>query len=81
MQTRLDEEGELPLFDDVAVQHLMSAFVPVPFNNRRSLGEGFLCHLLPGRPHRRGKEILSLESSEGRCYLREAVGPLWQGKD
>jgi Cft2 family RNA processing exonuclease len=25
--------------------------------------------------------MLSLESSEGRCYLREAVGLLWQGKD
>src|SRR3972149_4750264 len=40
MQSRLDEEGELPLFDNVAVQHLMSAFVPAQFKTRLPLGEG-----------------------------------------
>ena len=80
MQTRLDEEGELPLFDYVTVQHPMSAFVPVPFNNRQSLGEGFLATFFPAG-HIAGAAMLGLESSEGRCYLREAVGPLWQGKD
>ncbi len=39
MKTRLDEEGELPLFDEVATQKLLSAFVPVPFNARLPLGE------------------------------------------
>jgi uncharacterized protein len=38
MQTRLDEEGELPLFDDVAVQRLLTAFVPVLFHTRIPLG-------------------------------------------
>ena len=80
MQTRLDEEGELPLFDDVAVQHLMSAFVPVPFNDRLSLGEGVIATFFSAG-HIAGAAMLGLESSEGRCYLREAVGLLWQGKD
>jgi Cft2 family RNA processing exonuclease len=31
MQNHLNAEGELPLFDDVAVQRLMSAMIPVPF--------------------------------------------------
>jgi Cft2 family RNA processing exonuclease len=68
MQTRLDEEGELPLFDDVAVQHLMSAFVPVPFNDRLSLGEGLIVTFFPAG-HIAGAAMLGLESSEGRLLV------------
>src|SRR5512144_1702833 len=32
MQTRLEEEGDLPLFDDVAVEKLATVFQPVPFH-------------------------------------------------
>ena len=68
MQTRLDEEGELPLFDDVAVQHLMSAFVQVPFNDRLSLGEGLIATFFPAG-HIAGAAMLGLESSEGRILI------------
>ncbi len=68
MQTRLDEEGELPLFDDVAVQHLMSAFVPVPFNNRLSLGEGLIATFFPAG-HIAGASMLGLESSDGQILI------------
>ena len=68
MQTRLDEEGELPLFDDVAVQGLMAAFTPVPFHTRVPLGEGVAVTFFPAG-HIAGAAMLGLESDEGRVLL------------
>ena len=68
MQSRLDEEGELPLFDDVAVQRLMSAFVPVPFKARLPLGEGLVVTFFPAG-HIVGAAMLGLESDEGNVLI------------
>ena len=40
MQSRLEEEGELPLFDEVATERLLNALKPVPLNTRLPLGNG-----------------------------------------
>jgi Cft2 family RNA processing exonuclease len=68
MQSRLDEEGELPLFDDVAVQRLMDAFVPVPFKVRLPLGEGLAATFFPAG-HIAGAGMLGLESDEGNLLI------------
>jgi Cft2 family RNA processing exonuclease len=68
MQNRLDEEGELPLFDDVAVQGLMDAFVPVPFKSRLPLGEGLAATFFPAG-HIAGAGMLGLESDEGNLLI------------
>src|SRR5271157_214055 len=68
MQTRLEEEGELPLFDDVAVQHLMSAFMPVSFNQRLPLGQGLSATFFPAG-HIAGASMIGLESSDGRILI------------
>ena len=68
MQNRLDEEGELPLFDDVAVQGLMDAFVPVPFKSRLPLGEGLGATFFPAG-HIAGAGMLGLESDEGNLLI------------
>lgn len=68
MQTRLDEEGELPLFDDVAVQKLLSVFVPVPFNTRMPLVSGVSVTFFPAG-HIAGAAMIGLESDEGRVLI------------
>ena len=68
MKNRLDEEGELPLFDDVAVQRLMDAFVPVPFKVRLPLGEGLTATFFPAG-HIAGAGMLGLESDEGNLLI------------
>lgn len=68
MQTRLDEEGELPLFDDVAVERLMSAFVPAPFHTRLPLADGLVATFYPAG-HIAGAAMISLESDEGRVLF------------
>lgn len=68
MKTRLEEEGELPIFDDVAVGRLMSAFEPVPFNARLPLGEGLAVTFFPAG-HIAGAAMLGLESDEGRVLI------------
>ena len=68
MQSRLDEEGELPLFDDVSVQRLMAALVPVPFLSRVPLGEGVSVTFFPAG-HIAGAAMLGLESSEGNLLI------------
>jgi Cft2 family RNA processing exonuclease len=68
MQSRLDEEGELPLFDNVAVQRLMDAFVPVPFKARLPLGEGVVVTFFPAG-HIAGGGMLGLESDEGNLLI------------
>ncbi len=68
MQTRLEEEGELPLFDDVAVQKLLAAFVPVPFNTRMPLAGGLAATFFPAG-HIAGAAMIGLESDEGRVLI------------
>jgi Cft2 family RNA processing exonuclease len=68
MQSRLDEEGELPLFDDVAVQRLMSALIPVPFKTRIPLADGLAATFFPAG-HIAGAAMIGLESDEGRLLI------------
>jgi len=68
MQTRLEEEGELPLFDDVAVSRLMSAFEPVPFRERLALSDGLAAWFYPAG-HIAGAAMIALESDEGRVLI------------
>lgn len=68
MQTRLEEEGELPLFDDMAVNRLISAFVPVPFHTRLPLAEGLVATFYPAG-HIAGAAIISLDSDDGRVLI------------
>ncbi len=68
MQSRLDEEGELPLFDDIAVQRLMSMFVPAPFKARLPFGEGLAVTFFPAG-HIAGAAMLGLESDEGNVLI------------
>jgi uncharacterized protein len=68
MQNRLDEEGELPLFDDIAVQRLMSAMIPVPFKTRLPLADGLAVTFFPAG-HIAGAAMIGLESDEGRLLI------------
>lgn len=68
MQSRLEEEGELPLFDDVAVERLMAAFEAVPFNTRLSLAPGLVATFYPAG-HIAGAAMIGLESDEGRVLI------------
>lgn len=68
MKTRLEEEGDLPLFDDVAVERLMTALEPVPFQTRLPLGEGLAVTFYPAG-HIAGAAMLGLESDEGRVLI------------
>jgi uncharacterized protein len=68
MQSRLDEEGELPLFDDLAVERLVAALVPVPFQTRLPIGEGLAATFFPAG-HIAGAAMIGLESEEGRLLI------------
>ncbi|MGC1379044.1 MAG: MBL fold metallo-hydrolase, partial [Anaerolineales bacterium] len=68
MQSRLDEEGELPLFDDVAVQRLMAAMIPVPFKTRLPLSDNLAVTYFPAG-HIAGAAMLGIESPEGNLLF------------
>lgn len=68
MQTRLEEEGELPLFDDVAVQRLLAACIPVPLDTRIPLGGGVAATFFAAG-HIAGAAMIGLESDEGRVLI------------
>ncbi len=68
MQSRLDQEGELPLFDDVAVNRLLAAFAPVAFRQRVSLAPGLAATFFPAG-HIAGAAMIGLESDEGRVLI------------
>ena len=68
MQSRLDEEGELPLFDDVAVQRLMAAMVPVPFKTHLAVADGLAATFFPAG-HIAGAAMIGLESDEGNLLI------------
>ena len=68
MQMRLEEEGELPLFDEVATNRLLNAFRPVEFNQPLTLAPGLTAtYFLAG--HIAGAAMIGLASAEGRILI------------
>lgn len=64
MKSRQEEEGELPLFDEIAVQRLLDAFQTVAFNKPIKLAENLqVTYYTAG--HIAGAAVLALESNEG----------------
>lgn len=68
MQARLEQEGELPLFDDVAVNRLLAAFTPIAFRQRVTLAPGLVATFFPAG-HIAGAAMIGLESDEGRILI------------
>ena len=68
MKSRLDEEGELPLFDDLSVQRLVAALIPVAFHTRLPIGKGLAVTFFPAG-HIAGAAMIGLESDEGRLLV------------
>lgn len=68
MQSRLEEEGELPLYDDVAVERLMAALTPVPFQVRLPIGPEMAVTFFPAG-HIAGAAMIGLESAKGRLLV------------
>ncbi len=68
MQMRLEEEGELPLFDEVATTRLLNAFTPVQLKQPLTLAPGLTAtFFLAG--HIAGAAMIGLSSSEGRILI------------
>lgn len=68
MGSKSDEEGELPLFDEVSVNRLLDAVQLVEFNQAIKLGEGLqVTYHVAG--HIAGAAMLVLESSEGTLVM------------
>ncbi len=68
MKSRQEQEGELPLFDEVAVDRLLDAFQPVQFRQTIHLGEGLQVTYHPSG-HIVGAASLVLESEEGTLIM------------
>lgn len=64
MKARNEEEGELPLFDEVAVQRLLDAFQTVELRQTLSLGESLQVTYYEAG-HILGAAMLYIESEEG----------------
>ena len=68
MQMRLEDEGELPLFDEVATTRLLNAFTPVQLLQPLTLAPGLTAtFFLAG--HIAGAAMIGLSSSEGRILI------------
>jgi Cft2 family RNA processing exonuclease len=68
MKSRQEEEGELPIFDEIASQRLMDAFQTVEFNQPIHLGEGLqVTYHVAG--HIAGAAMLVFESEEGTLVM------------
>jgi uncharacterized protein len=68
MKSRQEQEGELPLFDEISVQRLMDAFQTIEFNKPLKLGEGLqVTYRTAG--HIAGAALLVFESSEGTLVM------------
>lgn len=68
MKMRLEEEGELPLYDEVATTRLLAAFQPVAFNQTITLAPGLTAtYFLAG--HIAGAAMIGLASAEGRILI------------
>jgi len=64
MQSKQDQEGELPLFDEVAADRLMNTLQPVEFRQPVRLGGNLQVTAYPAG-HIAGAGMLVLESDEG----------------
>lgn len=64
MQSKQEEEGELPLFDEIAAERLMNTFQTVEFRQPIRLGENLQVTFYPAG-HIAGAAMLVLESGEG----------------
>ena len=68
MQMRLEEEGELPLYDEVATTRLLEAFRPVKINQPLTLAPGLTAtFFLAG--HIAGAAMIGLAADEGRILI------------
>ncbi len=68
MKSRQEQEGELPLFDEISVQRLMDAFQTIEFNKPLKLGEGLqVTYYTAG--HIAGAASLVFESGEGTLVM------------
>lgn len=68
MKSRQEAEGELPLFDEIAVQRLLDAFETIEFNRTRKLAEDLqVTYYTAG--HIAGAALLVLESGEGTLVV------------
>ncbi len=68
MQSKQEQEGELPLFDELAVERLMNAFQPVEFARPLRLGSHLQATFYPAG-HIVGASIIVLESDEGTLVM------------
>lgn len=68
MATRLEEEGELPLFDEVATDRLMAAFAPVALNQPLTLAPGLTATWFHAG-HIAGAAMIGLAAAEGRVLI------------
>jgi Cft2 family RNA processing exonuclease len=68
MQSRQEQEGELPLFDDIAAERLIKAFQPVEFRQPVRLGSNLQVTFHPAG-HIVGAALLVIESDEGTLAL------------
>jgi Cft2 family RNA processing exonuclease len=68
MHSRQEEEGELPLFDEIAVERLLNAFQPVEFRQPVRLGDGLQVMFHPAG-HIAGAALIVVESEEGILAL------------
>lgn len=68
MKNKQEEEGELPLFDEIAVQRLLDAFQPVTFHQPIHLGDGLQVMYYPAG-HILGAAMLVIESNEGTLVM------------
>ena len=68
MKSRQEQEGELPLFDEISVQRLMDAFQTIEFNQPLKLDEGLqVTYYTAG--HIAGAALLVFESYEGTLVV------------
>ncbi len=68
MRNRYEEEGELPMFDEISVNRLMDAIQLVEFNQAVKLGEGLqVTYHVAG--HIAGAAMLVIESTEGTLVM------------
>lgn len=64
MRSKQESEGELPLFDEIAVQRLLDSFQVVEFNRPIRLGDGLQVTYYPSG-HIIGAAAILIESEEG----------------
>ncbi|GAB4517540.1 MAG: hypothetical protein OHK0046_24200 [Anaerolineae bacterium] len=68
MKSKQEEEGELPIFDEIASQRLMNSFQTVEFNQPIRLGDGLqVTYHVAG--HIAGAATLVLEGEEGTLVM------------